>query len=282
MSNRRTLYGTVAQLSAVLRCPIPADFLQATTLNRKLNIQPNATLGASEHVSVRGFVAGIGGLTSTTGSHGLPLIASQPHTAVHAAPFYMVPIVLREVTNDLSAGERERYALRSIYRKDDVDYIAYWMRRMDTSSAQIKTYDIDVQNNVSTTTDFVPSDTNLSPTPIVVSVQAPNPLAGKYVRASAPVDVALDSFDITEMISACTILFGTDPSYANITELCVVTGVDRTVTGDNGSGGTVSYNEVVGAQTMQHIAARIMLGDYPDGYTTTYDFGGSEPLFVPR
>lgn len=282
MSNRRTLYGTVAQLHAVLRCPIPADFLQQTALNRKLGIQPNATLGPTEMASVRGFVCGIGGLTSTTGSHGLPLIASNPHTAVHAAPFYMVPLVLREVTNDLSAGERERYGLRALLTISDVDYVAYYLRRMDTSTAQIKTFDLEVENNTTSIDDFVPDDINLSPVPVVVSVEAPNPLAGKYVRASAPVDVTLDSFDITEMISACTILFGTDPSYANVTELAIVTGVDRMVTGDNGAGGTVSYNEVIGAQVMQHIAARIMLGDYPDGYSTTYDFGGSEPLYVPR
>lgn len=282
MSNRRTLYGTVAQLHSVLGCPIPADFLLATSLNRKLSIQPTVAPSANERATVRGFVAGIGGLTSTMGAHGLPLIASQPHTAEHAAPFYMVPIVLREVGNDLSSGERERYALRSIITKDSVNYIAYWMRRMDTSSAVIKAHNIEVVNNTTSQTDFVPNDANLSPTPVVVSVQAPNPLAGKYVRASAPVEVTLDSFDVTEMISACTILFGTDPAYANITELCVVTGVDRTVTGDNGSGGTVSYNEVIGAQAMQHISARIMLSDYPDGYTTTYDFGGSEPLFIPR
>lgn len=282
MSNRRTLYGTVAQLHAVLRCPIPADFLQATSLNRKLNVQANATVGANESCTVRGFIAGIGGLTSTTGSHGLPLIASQPHTAEHAAPFYMVPVVLREVDNDLSAGERERYGLRSIITKDSTDYVAYWMRRMDTSAAVISAYNVEVTNNSSTQTDFVPTDVNLSPTPIITSVEAPNPLAGKYVRASAPVDVTLDSFDITEMISACTILFGTDPSYANVTELGIITGTDRTVVGDNGVGGTVSYNEVIGAQLMQHIATRIMLGDYPDGYTTTYDFGGSEPLFIPR
>lgn len=282
MSNRRTLYGSVAQLAAMLRCPIPADFLQLTSLNRKLNVQASATLGPTDRSSILGFVTGIGGLTSTAGSHGLPLIASEPHTSIHAAPFYMVPIVLREVGNDLSAGERERYALRSIVPKDGVDYIAYWMRRMDTSGVAIKTSNIDVVNNVSTTTDFVPSDDNLSPVPVVTSVEAPNPLAGKYVRASAPVDVTLDSFDITEMISACTILFGTDTAYANITELGIITGVNRTVNGDNGLGGTVSYNEVIGAQLMQHIAARIMLSDYPDGYTTTYDFGGSEPLFVPR
>jgi hypothetical protein len=194
----------------------------------------------------------------------------------------MVPIVLREVGSDLSTIERERYALRSIMTVNTVDYIAYWMRRMDTSTAQIKTYNIEVNNNVSTQTDFVPTDANLSPVPIITSVEAPNPLVGKYVRASAPVDVEMDSFDIAEMVSACTILFGTDPAYANITELGIITGVDRVVTGDNGSGGTVSYNEIIGAQLMQHVATRVMLSDYPDGYTTTYDFGGSEPLFVPR
>lgn len=282
MSNRRTLYGTVAQLQAVLRRPISADFLKATSLNRKLNIQPNAVPNPGELCTVRGYVCGIGGQTSTQGTHGLPLVATNPHTAVHAAPYYLVPIVLREPTNDLSAIERQRYGLRCILPVGGVNMIAYYLRRMDTSQGEINSEDLVVANNQTTVSDFVPDDINLSPQPLLTSVEVPNPLEGKFVRASAPVEVALDAFDVTEMIAACTLLFGPDTAYGNITELCIMTGVDRMVTGDNGLGGTVSYNEVIGAQVMQHIPSRIMLSDFPEGFSTTYDFGGSEPLYVPR
>jgi hypothetical protein len=85
--------------------------------------------------------------------------------------------------------------------------------------------------------------------------------------------VVFSASEVEEILNASTILYGSE-DYALISELGLVSGVDRSVNGNNGL-----YTEVIAAQTFTHINTLLPMKSQRGGFTTTLDVGATEPMF---
>jgi hypothetical protein len=121
---RRTGIGGLLQTCAMLGIAVPQ--IANTTLNEKLSIQANATLGVNEMPRARYICIGIGGHQGTVGADGILLIGSAQHRPTDNSLFRMMPFVMRPLTNDLTTVERQRYALRRIENHKGLDYAVYY------------------------------------------------------------------------------------------------------------------------------------------------------------
>lgn len=273
---RRTLFGGIAQVAHLLQIPMPV--LVSSTLNEKLGIQASATLGVGELPAMRYMTIGIGAHASVAGVEGLPLIQSTQHSSGDAAPYRMLPFVMRTVGDDITSQERERYALRRIELIGGVNYIVYYARRVDVSNASIRAQKRTVVGSLTTTVDYVPNASNLTPTPPVLTGSQVVSTNGEFLVAVCKLEIIFDSFDVTEILNAAVILYGKE-DYAFISEIGMVTGVDRMVSVSDGASGTFSFNEVVCAQIFTHVNAMQPLKSQRDGLTLNYDVGAAEPVF---
>lgn len=280
MTIRRTALGGVSATAQLLGAPIPPAFIQASSINTTLGIQASATPLAGETPVMRYFVLGIGAHAFTTGVNGIPLPTTKNHTARDAGLFKMIPLCVRQIGDDLDSVYRQRYALRRIEAIGGVDHVVYYARRFDASGAVIKVYEQTITNGrVTTSNEYTPTLSDREPVPVDLSNQVSNPLEAQVMRVSAPVTVSLDAFDVGEILNASVIVYGTE-DYTHISESALLTGIDRIVNADNGSGGTVSFNEVIGAQIHSHIPSQISIKDRRTGLELVYDVGCTSPLFV--
>lgn len=245
-----------------------------TTLNQKYSVQATATLTASEIPSLQYFCIGNGGHYATQVGD-LTEVNNLSHLPEHAALYSPIPFVAREVGNDIPVAERARYALRCIVPKNGVNYITYWLRKGDFSTSVTKSERRVVSSGNTSVEDFVPSITHLSPTPQLPKPNQGNPTDGSYLVAFNRVRVALDAFDIAEILNASNIFFGSE-RLAFISEIGLVSAVTRTVASDDGQGGTVTVQEAIAAQVFSFIEALQPLANQGEGITLTYDLGASE------
>lgn len=280
MTIRRAIYGAVVQTTQLLRIPVPEIFTQASTLNNTFGIQAAALPNAGEQAALRYFVIGIGAHAYTTGQNGIALPSTKDHVATDAGLFKFIPMVMRQVGDDIDPTYRQRYVLRRIELIGGVKHVAYYGRRFDPSATVVKVYKQTISNGrVISSNEFIPTLADREPTPVDTSQQTTNPLEAEVLRVSAPVTLSLDAFDVAEILNASVIMYGTE-DYSHASELAMVTGIDRVVSSDNGAGGTISFNEVISAQIHSHIPSQLALKDRRQGLDLTYDVGATEAQYV--
>lgn len=280
MTIRRTVYGAAVQTAQLLQVPVPEDFLQAASLNTALGVQPTTMPNTADQHAMRCFVLGIGAHAYTTGNNGIALPTTKQHTSRDAGLFKLIPICVRPADDDLDEAYRQRYCLRRVEDIGGVPHIAYYGRRFDGSAAVMKAYLQTITNGrVTTSNEFIATAADREPTPVDISGQVSNPLEAEVTRVSAPVTITLDSFDVAEILNASVILQGSE-DYTHVSELGLVTGVNRTVNSDNGLGGTVSFNELIGAMIHSHVPTQLALKDRRPGLDLMFDVGAKEALFV--
>lgn len=254
--------------------------MQASSLNTTLGIQANTLPAAGEQLAMRYFMMGIGAHAYTTGQDGIALPSTKNHTAREAGLFKPIPMCVRQVGDDLDETYRRRYALSFVKNIGGVNHIVYMARRFDPTTAIMKAYAQTISNGrVIQSDEFMPVAADREPTAPDTSNQTSNPLEAQVMRISCPVTLTLDSFDVAELLNASMIVYGSE-DYTHVSEIGLVTGVDRTVNRDNGSGGTISFNEVIGAQIHAHVPTQLALKDRRPGVDLTFDVGAAEALFV--
>jgi len=94
---------------------------------------------------------------------------------------------------------------------------------------------------------------------------------------SAVIDIVLDSEDIAEILNAHKIRTGSTRSPV-ISELALVSGVDKPVQGSAGGASTFTYQECIAAQVNVFISTYHALGYASDKAVFTLDVGGVEPM----
>lgn len=268
---RRTGYGGLLQIYQAFG--IPFETVPSTTLNERLSIQANAVLGVNEMPRVRYMSLGIGGHKGKVGADGISLIDPVQHQATDGGPYKIFPWAVREVTNDFTAVEREKYGMRRVEIIGGVNYYVYYLRRIDVTNLSPKLVTKEIVSNVTTTVDFVPTSQNLSPEQPTIPNGGANVVDGKFLQAIATLEVVFSASEVEEILNASTILYGSE-DYALISELGLVSGVDRSVNGNNGL-----YTEVIAAQTFTHINTLLPMKSQRGGFTTTLDVGATEPMF---
>jgi hypothetical protein len=269
----RTLYGAALQTSELLG--IPYTVLQNTTLNERFNINPVATLPDGQYPKAQYYCIGTGGVKLTAGPDNTPRAEQVQHKATDAACFKPFPFILREVNNDLSAVEKQKYALRTIEVHNGISYYAYYLKRIDMSQVSVKLESRNISNGLTTASLFTPSPPNLAPEPTVISNTSANNLTGDYVTCTAKLNVSLTEQDCQELLDASVAIFGNEES-AIISEIGICTGVDKIVVlADTGT----NFKEAVCVQIASHINTWHAIKYTQGGIDAIFDFGVSEPLF---
>lgn len=273
----RTIYGAAVQSS--LFTGTPCQYPEYSTLNKALNIRANQPPSAEARPSMSFYVWGNRGHRITVGDQGIPFNDVVQHRATDAGLYGMLPFVLRELNNDLTAAERSKYALLRQEEHNGVPYVAYYGRRFDKSNLQPGMYFTQVDNGVPNTTNFVPTAANLTPTPPAISPIGVNQVTADYVSARARLTLNISEVEVAEMLNVAKVLFD-DERYAIVSEIGLVTGVDVAIQATGYGGATFNFMESIGSQIAAHVATYHALVQANRGVSIEMDIGVNEPLFA--
>lgn len=274
----RTVYGSGLQTALLLNLPYAVK--ENSTLNEKFNVLPTAVLdnGVIPHVGY--FCIGNGGHRVSTGADGIPFTSPINHRASDAALFNHLPFVLRELDNDLTIAQRENYGLRTTLEVGGVEYIAYYLKRLDSSSTQMLLNHTFTLEGVTTTTEFVPNADNLNPSKPELPNDGVISTDGNYLTASAILPVIFDQNDVSELLNVARIIYNSE-DLAVISEIGLCSGVDKVVSATSG-GSSFNYREVIATQIVSHITGYYPVGFANRGFEIAIEAGASEPLLGER
>lgn len=273
----RTIAGNYLQ--TVLLERLTYEMKEFTTLNEKFGIMANTYPNVGEIPAARYFAIGNGGHTFTAGAAGRYKPELFQHLPDHLALFNQLPFVLRETTNDLTAVQRQNYGLRRAETHNGVNYIAYYLRRIDMTGVKAEMLSKKIVDGVATVTPFIPTSANLNPQPPLLSPSGVNVTTGDYLTASAKTPVKMTPFEIAELINVANILYA-DPGMAIISELAVVSGIDRVIQVADSGQVPFAFTEVIAAQIVTHIQQFYVAQFNNEGIDQTLDVGATEPLFL--
>jgi hypothetical protein len=272
----RTAYGSLLQTCEWLKRPYVV--LENTTLNEKFGIQSRVLPAAGVYPSLGYLAIGNGGHKLGLGADALVAPDVTQHTARNAAPFKIMPFVLRETDNDLTAPERAKYALRREEDHGGVRYYAYYLKRLDLSQVTPSLEYIVIDGATKTVTEFVPTSADLNPVPTDLAPTGVNTVSGDYLSATAKVPVVFTPADMTELRNMAQILFGND-KYAIVSEVAMCTGVDKMVDSPAPGNSTIPFNEAIAVQTASFVSTFIPAKFMVTGFNMLLDMGSTEPLF---
>jgi hypothetical protein len=240
VSNVKTIWFTeleAARKAGGIYTPTPYS-----TLNEKFQIQQTATLNTGEMPDTDFLCIGRGGHRNV----GPDLTDILQHRITNACLFEHLPFVAREVDNDLSAAEREKYRLRRLENYDGVDYFFYYAKKLTPTAGGGSIVEIDDSVTPADTRAYVPSSAQLSPEPVTMVNGVVNSSTDVFLQVAGEKEVTIDNAEVAEIINACRIKYN-DERKAVISELAVVSGFDREISVADG-GVAATYDELVAAQ----------------------------------
>lgn len=273
----RTVYGAALQTAQLTGKPFNLE--TNTTLNEKMGVLTNATLAPEEYPRLQYVCIGNGGHGIRNGGSSMAVPVPLQHRTSDAAPYNILPFALRHMDDDMSAGERSRYALRRIEQHSGENYFAYYLRRLPVSASNVVMNHKTVVGANTTVTPFIPTSANLSPVPPDINNQGTTVATGDYLTATLQVDFNLDAFDIEQILAACTIIYG-DDDFAIISEIGLCSGLERVISTSGTGNSTINFDEVAAAQIHTHISSFHALKFTMGGINTTFDIGATEPLLI--
>lgn len=249
-----------------------------TTLNQKLDIQPNAQIPPGKTPTLQCYVIGVGGHTYRMGNNDFPITQIIDHTSGDSGLYRGIPFVLRPVTDDLTVGEATRYCLRKMITVDGVNYYAYYGKRLDFTGVvpkMLKRTEVDGQVE---SVDYVYTEANLSPVPPAIPNTGVITTSKEYLVSSAIVPMPFTEKDVAELYNVAEILFG-DRRMAIISEFGFCTAVNADVS-VNTTSGQRTFKEVIGCQISAHIGAHYELIFNSKGFDFKLEVGASQPLLA--
>lgn len=272
----RTCYGVFLQTCKNIGAPF--SLIANTTLNEKLSIQANVAPSASEIPNMTYLVIGNLGHATVTADDGSDETIPVPHRASDAGLYGQIPFVLRETTDDLPAGSfRDKFCLRRQETHNGKTYYAYYGLRLDFSTVVPQLQKVEIINGEVVVTQFVPTTDNLNPPRPEITNSGVVLGSNSSVTAAAIVTITLDADMIAEIINAHKVRTGSVRSPV-ISEIGLVSGVNRSVAANSGSGGSFQFKEVIAAQINVHISTYHAVGYSSNKMDLTLDIGGVEPL----
>lgn len=210
-----------------------------TTINQKLAIRATATIDVTKQHKLNLVIIGNGGHHYTTS----PGPVTDYHVSTNTGLYSQIPIVMRKTNADLTPTQREKYALRKSLTVGSTTYYAYYAKRIDLSiypiANQIKT--INTSGVVTNTVNYVPTSSELSPTPLVMGSVATTDkkYVGSYLTMT---DFIFDEMDIAEIQNTATILYGSI-SNAIVSEIGFCASQDANISITNYDGSTSTFTE---------------------------------------
>jgi len=273
----RSVYGSNLQTALLLNLPvtIPAN----STLNEKLTIEATSFITATDRPAMKYATIGNGGHRLVVGPNNIGVPEPIQHNPTDASLFNHLPFVLRAVSNDLVSNERAKYGLRRIETHDGTPYIAYYLKRLNYAGVTTKLDYKTVLEGQTTTTDFIPNNSNLFPQPPALSNTGINVTTGNYVAASASIPFNMSPSEVQELLNVANIIYG-DDNYAIISEIALCSGVDKLITINAGSGGAFNFNEVIATQIVSFISSFFAMKFNNSGIDILLSVGATEPMFL--
>lgn len=255
-SSVRTL--NMAHLELCKSMKLPFVPLPNSTLNQEYNIQNGAVLPVGVTPEIGYIGIGRGGHRNVTGAGSEPLTDILQHKIVNACFMKPLPFIVRPITDDLPPAKRELYRLRRVETHGGVQYFVYYLRKITFTASQpeISVLTIDADGNV-TPSAYISDATRLDPGPVSMVNGEVNLATNEHISVSVPVAITLNKTDCMEIVNACQIIYN-DARFANITEIGIVSAVDKNVTSADG-GINVTYTEALAAQVVNFIGADINL-----------------------
>jgi hypothetical protein len=275
----RHIYGSELQVATLLN--LEYNLRNNTTLNQKFTINASATLQPGTYTAGRYFAFGNGGHRIVAGADGTPFTDVIKHRSSDAALFNHCPFVLRAVDNDIPPEQRAKYGLRRLEQHDGMDYFAYYLKRLDFTNVSTELNRLDIVNGIETVTAFIPNNSNLNPTAPSESSGGTVPTLsnGNYLTATARITIDFTPTDVLEYVEAAKIIYN-DERYAVVSEIAFVAGQDRNLNSPAFGGGTITMNEVVGAQLVQTIGTYEPLAYSTEGVQFQFSIGSLEALLT--
>lgn len=273
----RTVYGAALQSAQLTGKPFTV--VPNTTLNEKLAILTNPTILADEYPRMKYVCIGNGGHGIRNGGTNMMVPVPLQHRTSDAAPFNLIPFVLRHIDEDLSALERARYGLRRLESHNGDSYFAYYARKLPMTGSLVEMNHKSVAGANTTVTPFVPTSVELNPIAPDINSSGTNVATGDYLTATVQAVFNLDAFDIDEILNACTIIYGND-DFGIISEIGLCTAVERTIQTSTSGNVSINFDELAATQIHTHISSFHALKFTRNGVNTTFDVGATEPLFL--
>lgn len=272
----RTVWGLMLQAAVLQQTPL--QFYEHSTMNEKLDIQSGVYPPDGNYPKLGYYAFGIGGLKASVDVDGLLTFDNYQHQVSDAMPFTIVPLVLRETTNDITVTERANYGLRKRITVNDVSYYAYYLRRMNLTGVKPTINKKVISNGVAQITPWTPDSSVMNPQPVDYTATDAAIMDGTYLMVNSPNSIELELWEITELLNVGEILFG-NAAKMNIGEVCLVSGVDKVINVDS-NGSTVTFKEVIAAQVNDFIPAMVPLSQVNNDFTMTIDLGGGDPMYT--
>lgn len=257
----------------------PFTVLPNSTLNQKFGIYADEMPATNEYPGLAYLGIGNKGATYELAPGGFLLTTPIPHLPRHAALYNMIPFVVRPADDDLTASERMKYRLRvPMTTNGGQNVVAYYLMPLDLTNTTPEVELRNVNDGVITTSPFVHALSDLSPVhPVISNVNLNNP-NGDYLVSTAKTVFTLDQGHITNIMEACSILYG-DPRYAAINEVCLFTGIDKVVQGVF-NGVASNYTESIATQAAAFISQSHILTASTREVEIGLNIGSVEPLLI--
>lgn len=272
----RTIYGSTLQTALLLGIapPLPEN----TTLNERFDILPDIRPPSTVLPRLRYFSIGNGGHKFLVGADGVHVPEPVQHLATDGAAYKPLPFVLRTPDADLAPVDRVKYALRKEIQIKGKTYIAYYLKRIDLENVVIGMQNKLVDHDITTTSDFVPDNSNLYPNPQDLANSGVNITEGRYVTATAKIVLSFDKKDIDELLNVAKVLYDNEGA-AIISEIQLVSGVDHVINVTTPGAGSFNFTEVIGSQVVSHINSFYPAKFASNLIEASIDIGAVEPLF---
>lgn len=250
-----------------------------TTVNEALNISSGDLPTPDEAIRLGILMIGTGGHSCKTGANGRPRIAPRNHTAENLSLFEPAPFVVRSVDEDLSVGERNRYALRKEIEVQGKMYFAYYGYRLNITSDTFKVSVTKVTktDGVEDEIIYIPDSNNIFPEPVELPVDGAVVASDVQLRVTAPINIHLDYNVVNEFVEACKIMNDGDETTAVISELALCTSANRVIQ-VQGTEGLIPFRESISTQIYCHAAEMLALYYNKKEANLTIDLGAQIPL----
>lgn len=190
-----------------------------TTLNEKLDILPNMSIGDS-YPEIKYIGIGIGGTNVA-----YDVLKSSEHSVDNGSLFKQVPFLIVEKTKDLTVAERKDYRLRKETIINNIEYVEYYLKVVDNISEPEVYY---VTKTGELTTKLAPYNFNnaaiLNPTPLVKE-DFLNVNTDTYIAVTSDITLYLSPQELENIKKAIEIKYGIDAP-KTISEMSLFTGVE--------------------------------------------------------
>lgn len=249
-----------------------------STLNQKFEVFSDLTPNVGEIPFSQYFAIGINGATVELGTNGLYKTVYREYSPRWCSLLTHIPFILRKIDSDLSPSERINFRMRKILSYNGVQYVGYFLKKFDPELTSPLVMKLASTADAVDSVAWSPQLSDLNPVPFKVNPNEVIFTGDESLAVLKKLEFYLSPTDIKEVLNAVNIIYG-DEGYANITEMGLVSGLDRTVNATI-NGNPTSYTEAIYAQITDFIKTDISCPNSLLGSNTVIYCGTMDPLLI--